>query len=48
MQIAKFHSIEETIKTIDSYLVKFPFGYDDEAIIGVRESILKGELWPVG
>jgi hypothetical protein len=48
MQIAKFQSIEETLKTIDAYLSKFSFGYEDENLLGVRESIRKGELWPVG
>jgi len=48
MQIAKFHSIDETLKTANEYLHKFPFGKDDEAILGVKESIELGELWPVG
>ncbi|HWB24105.1 MAG TPA: DUF4365 domain-containing protein [Chitinophagaceae bacterium] len=48
IQIAKFHSIKETIKTTNEYLNKFPCGEDDEAILGVKESIEQGELWPLG
>lgn len=48
MQIAKFISIEETLETIDLYLLKFPIGYNDEVVMGVRESIQNRELLPVG
>ena len=48
MHLAKFHSIEETLKTADLYLSEFPFGYDDEALLGVRESIQNGELLQIG
>lgn len=48
MHIAKFHSVEETLKAAKEYLSKFPFGNNDEAIIGVKESIENGELWSIG
>ncbi|RFS16604.1 DUF4365 domain-containing protein [Emticicia sp. C21] len=48
IHLAKFHSIEETIKTTELFLSKFPIGYKDEAMIGVIESIKIGQLWPVG
>ena len=48
MHLAKFHSVEETLVAADLYLSKFPFGYDDEALLGVRESIQNGELLPIG
>lgn len=48
MHLAKFHSIEETLKTTEKYLAAFPEGYEDEALLGVWEGIQNGELWPVG
>lgn len=48
MQFAKFHSIEETVETANQYLIKFPYGYEDEALLGVRESIQNGDILPVG
>jgi hypothetical protein len=48
MQVAKFHSTEETLKTADLYLSLFPAGYGDEALIGVKESIEMGILLPIG
>ncbi|RFM27278.1 DUF4365 domain-containing protein [Deminuibacter soli] len=48
MQLAKFHSVEETLETAHQFLTKFPCGYEDEALLGVRESIQNGELWPIG
>jgi hypothetical protein len=48
MHIAKYHSIEETIRTTELYLKTFPSAKNDEAIIGVFESIKKGELYPAG
>lgn len=48
MHVAKYQSAEETLKTAEQYLKAFPFGYEDDAIIGVRESIENGELIPVG
>ncbi len=48
MQIAKFHSVEETLKVADLYLSVYPFAYEDEALIGVKESIEMGILSPVG
>lgn len=48
MHVAKFHSIEETIRVAETYLKLFPNANDDEAIVGVLESIKKGDLYPVG
>lgn len=48
LQTAKFHSIEDTLLTANKYLEKFPHANEDEAIIGIKESIKDGELWPVG
>jgi hypothetical protein len=48
MQLAKFYSIEETIQTANHYLSLYPDGHQDEALLGVKESIEAGELWPVG
>ncbi|WP_462267723.1 DUF4365 domain-containing protein [Mucilaginibacter sp.] len=48
MQIAKFHSVEETLKVADLYLSLYPFAYEDEALVGVKESIEMGLLVPVG
>jgi hypothetical protein len=48
LNIAKYHSVEETLATANTYLKIFPDGYDDEALIGVKESIENGNLWPVG
>ena len=48
MHIAKYHSVQETIDCIEEYLTKYPHGNEDEAILGVRESIRVGELIPIG
>jgi hypothetical protein len=48
MHIAKFHSTKETLATAESYLNLYPGALQDEAIIGVRDSIKSGHLWPVG
>lgn len=48
MHMAKRHSVDETLVTTEEYLRRFPFGYEDEAIIGVRDSIKEGDLTPVG
>jgi len=48
MHLAKYHSQEETLITADEYFNKFPEAYEDEALLGVRESIRKGEIGPVG
>ncbi|MBP4139790.1 hypothetical protein [Flavobacterium geliluteum] len=48
MHVAKLHSINDTLKTADDYLIKFPFGLKDEALMGIKESIEKGELCPIG
>jgi len=48
MHLAKYHLIEETLKTVDSYLTAFSYGYEDEVLIGVRDSIQNGELLPIG
>jgi hypothetical protein len=46
--MAKYHSLEETLITAEEYLNKFPDGYEDEALLGVRESLQKGEIGPIG
>jgi hypothetical protein len=48
MHIAKFHSTKETLATADMYLKLYPDALQDEAIVGVRDSIKNGDLWPVG
>ncbi|WP_418501781.1 DUF4365 domain-containing protein [Flagellimonas sp.] len=48
LQTAKFHSIEDTLRSANAYMEKFPSAKDDEAIMGVKEAIENGELWPVG
>lgn len=48
MNIAKFHSSDETLSTADKYLHLFPDAFDDEALMGTLESIKNGDLWPVG
>ena len=48
MHVAKYVSTEETITTVEEYLKQYPFGYDDEALIGVKESIENGQLFPIG
>ncbi|MDF2192080.1 DUF4365 domain-containing protein [Paraflavitalea sp. CAU 1676] len=48
MQISKFLSIDETLKTADEYFSKFPASVRDESLVGVKQSIEQGILWPVG
>ncbi len=48
LQVAKFHSVDETLKTAKLYLEIHPSGQNDEAIVGVIERIRNGDLWPVG
>lgn len=48
MQLAKFESLDETLKTAENYLVQYPHSYNDEAVIGLYESIKNGSLDPVG
>jgi hypothetical protein len=48
MHMAKFHSVQETLQTAERYLSLYPFGYQDEAVMGVKESIESGELMPIG
>lgn len=47
LHVAKYHSIKETLTVAKEYLKTFPYGYDDEALIGTIESIEAGELMPV-
>jgi|GEM_PF-678430 len=44
LHLAKYRSVEETLKTAEQYLAAFPFGNEDEALLGLLESIKKGEL----
>jgi hypothetical protein len=48
MHIAKYHSLEDTIKNAELYLSTFPKAKHDEAIMGVLEGIKKGDLHPPG
>ncbi len=48
LNIAKFHSREETLATAEQYFAKFPFAEDDEVLLGTKESIEAGELWSLG
>ncbi|MFV8342263.1 DUF4365 domain-containing protein [Flavobacterium sp. XS2P39] len=48
MHIAKYKSQEEVLNSANKYFSKFTFGSDDEALVGLRESIKNGELIPVG
>jgi len=38
-KFAKCHSIEETLETANQYLIKFPYGCEDEALLSIRENI---------
>lgn len=48
MHFSKCHSIDDTLKTADDYLAEFPYGYEDEALLGVRENLRNGQIEPVG
>jgi hypothetical protein len=48
MHIAKYKSLEEVLNSANKYLSKFNYGNDDEALVGLLESIKNGELIPVG
>lgn len=48
LHTAKHHSVEETLHTADEYLKLFPCGYNDEALMGTKESIENGDLTPIG
>jgi hypothetical protein len=48
MHVAKYKSPEEVLHSANEYFSKFAFGSDDEALVGLRESIKKGELISVG
>lgn len=48
MHVAKYKSQEEVLQSANKYFSKFTFGSDDEALVGLRESIKNGELIPVG
>ncbi|HYH16849.1 MAG TPA: DUF4365 domain-containing protein [Flavisolibacter sp.] len=48
MHVAKHYSVEETLHAAEEYLKSYPFGYTDEALVGTKESIENGELWPIG
>ncbi len=48
LHLAKYHSVDETLNTAERYLAAFPFGHEDEALLGLLESIKNGELIPVG
>jgi hypothetical protein len=48
MHLAKYESIEETILIAEKYLSTFPEVSNDDAILGVFESIKEGNIFPVG
>lgn len=48
MHIAKYHSVDDTVRTAELYLRTFPNAKNDEAIMGVLEGIKKGDLHPPG
>lgn len=48
MHIAKYHSVDDTIRTAEIYLKTFPNAKNDEAIVGLLESIKKGDRHPPG
>jgi hypothetical protein len=48
LHLAKYRSVEETLNTAERYSAAFPFSHEDEALLGLLESIKKGELMPVG
>lgn len=48
MHIAKYKSQEEVLHYANEYFSKFTFGNDDEALIGLMDSIKNGELISVG
>ena len=48
MHVAKYYSAKETLATAEAYLKQYPFGYEDEALMGVKESIENGNLFLIG
>ncbi len=48
MHIAKYYSIQETLIVADQYLNRFPYGREDDAVMGLLESIKSNELFPIG
>lgn len=48
LHTAKHYSVDETLKTAAEYLSIYPFGFEDEALIGTKESIEGGDLSPIG
>lgn len=48
LNIVKFSSIKDALVTAADYLSKYPDAREDDAIVGVVQSIKNGELWPVG
>lgn len=48
LHTAKHHSVDETLETTAEFLKTYPSGFDDEALIGTKESIEAGDLRPIG
>ncbi|MBT2564695.1 DUF4365 domain-containing protein [Pedobacter sp. ISL-68] len=48
MHVAKYKSQAEVLQSANKYFSKFTFGNDDEALVGLRESIKNNEITPVG
>jgi hypothetical protein len=48
MHIAKFQSKADVLKLNNTYFEKSPFAKDDEALIGLMESIQNNDLLPIG
>jgi len=47
--LSKIRSLAETLTTSEQHLATFPLDHKkDEALLGLLESIKKGELMPVG
>jgi hypothetical protein len=48
LHIAKYHSVDETLRIAKEFLEAYPDGKEDDAILGVIESIQKGDLFTIG
>jgi len=48
LHTSKHYSIEETLKTAEEYLKKYPYACGDEVLMGTKESIESGDLTPIG
>lgn len=48
LHTAKYYSVNEALKTAEEFLNLYPYGFEDEVLIGTKESIEAGDLTPIG